>query len=259
MLFEASVKDWVREWSVPGLLGRRTLQARLLDNSERNDLDLFETEVVFDDQLPRSISVEVPDRIVRGTKELAVRTSVTPPPSGIKEVAFIFGPKADFEKAVAENRTLKAQTSDPGGHDWTATLPVPADAPAKLVVTARFTTGVGLTALHSEEVAVTDLPNPANAKAAPKPGAITGIVKVGDLLQAGLKVYLIDPMPPANKNPVLASTDTDAKGAFSFKDLEPKPYRIYCIKQDGINNRNADRRVTVEPEKTLKLELELKK
>ena len=110
-------------------------------------------------------------------------------------MALIFGPKADFEKAVAENRTIKARTGDPEGRDWSATLPVPADAPAKLVVTARFTTGVGLTAFKSDEVAVIDPPKPEDMKpAAAKLGAITGTVKEGDRPQPGLRVYLLDPM-----------------------------------------------------------------
>ena len=63
--------------------------------------------------------------------------------------------------------------------------------------------------------------------------------------------------PNATKSPVLASKHTDEKGAFAFTDLEPKPYRVYCVKQDGINNRSADKRVTLEPGKTVQLELEL--
>ena len=259
LLFEASIKDWVREWPIRGIRGRRTLQAQLLDETRRNPLSSFETDLVLDDQLPGATSVEVPDRITRG-KDLMVRASVTPPASKIKDVMLIFGPKADFEKAVAENRAFKAGTKDPQGREWSATLPVPKDAPAKLVVTARFTTGVGLTAFHSDEVAVIDLPKPEDMKpAAPKRGAIVGTVKEGDRPQPGLKVYLLDPMAPANKTPLLASTDTDAKGAFSFENLEPKMYQIYCQKQDGINNRAANQRVTLEPGKTLKLEMELTK
>src|SRR5262249_41518561 len=41
LLLEASVEDWGRDWLVPGLLGRRTLQARLLD-SRGKPLDTYE-------------------------------------------------------------------------------------------------------------------------------------------------------------------------------------------------------------------------
>ena len=261
LLFEASIDDQLVPIPVPGVVGPRQLQARLLDKTGRKVLDSYQIEMILDDQLPRALALKLPERIARGSKELLVHASVTPPPSRITEVALSFGPKADFEKAVAENRTFRARTGDPEGRDWSATLPVPADAPAKLVVTARFTTGVGLTAFKSGEVDVIEPPKPGDLKpAAAKLGAITGSVKEGDRLQPGLRVYLLDPMVPPNstKSPVLFK-DTDEKGAFAFTDLEPKPYRIYCLKQDGINNRAADKRVTLEPGKTLQVELELTK
>ena len=64
-------------------------------------------------------------------------------------------------------------------------------------------------------------------------------------------------MAPAGKSPLVASTDTDEKGSYAFKDLDPKPYLIYCIKQDGINNRSATKRVTLESGQALKQDLEL--
>ncbi len=74
-----------------------------------------------------------------------------------------------------------------------------------------------------------------------------------------MKVYLLDPMAPTDKNPAVATVETDENGAFSFKDVEPKAYRIYCIKQDGINNRKALDRITVEPGKSLAHDLDLVK
>ncbi len=260
LLFDASLKDWVREWPVPGILGRRTLRAQLFVDDRRNPLSSFETELELDDQLPSKMAFELPDQIARETKELPVRASVTPPSSKITDVTFIFGPKADFDKVVAENRAFKARTKDPKGSEWTAILPVPKDAPAKLIVTARFTTGVGLTALHSEEVNVIDLPNPGQMKSAPpKRGAIVGTVKEGDRPQPGLKVALYDPMAPANKNALLDTAETDEKGAYSFKNLEPKEYLVYCIKEDGINNRKGYKRVTIKSGQTLPVDLELVK
>ncbi len=260
LLFEATLKDWVREWPVAGILGRRTLHAQLLDETERNPLSRpFEIEFTLDDQLPGTMSVQLPERITRG-KVLPVRASATPTPSGIQEVALIFGSKGDFDKAVAENRAFTARR-DPERGDWSATLPVPKDAPAKLVVTARFKTGVGLTAFKSEEVAVIDAPGPEDMKpAAPKHGTITGTVKVGDLPQPGLKVdlYLYDPMAATNKYAFVISKNTDGKGAYLFDDLDPKMYRVICQKIDGINNRRADESVTLEPGQTRMLELELK-
>lgn len=258
LLFEASIRDQVWNPLVPGLVGPRRLQARLLDGSG-TELSSFVTDLILDDRIPSALSLQLPDRIARGN-DLPVRASVTPPPSKIKDVAFIVGTKADFPKAEAQNRVVRGRSSDPDGSEWQGTLRVPADATAKLVVTARFTTGVGLTAFQSAEVAVIDPPRPGDMKPAPpRRGAISGTVREGDLTQRGLKVYLLDPMAPANTNPVVATAETDEKGAFSFKNLEPKAYRIYCIKQDGINNRKALDPIKVEPGKTLAHDLSLMK
>jgi hypothetical protein len=262
LLFEASLEDWVRELPVSGLLGRRTLWARLLD-SRHNEPDSFKTDVVLDDQKPQEIAIGVPERIEKGTVSLPVSATVKPPASGIKEVAFIFGPEAEFEKAVtAGQAVVKRQPNDAEGRSWTATLPVPKDAAAgKLVVTARFRTGVGLTAFKSEEVTIFERPKDADKPAKKeelKPGAIVGTVTEGDRPQAGLKVYLIERGDPANQKPTVLSQDTDAKGAFAFKDLDPKKqYQLYCVKQDGINNRTVSKQVMVESGQTLKVALEL--
>ena len=258
LLFEASIEDPVWIKSVPGMVGPRHLLARLRDDTGRKVLSSFETDLVLDDRLPTATSVDVPDRVERG-KDLLVRASAQPPPSKIKDVTLIFGPQADFAKAVGENRSFKARSADPEGRDWSATIPVPKDAPAKLVVTARFTTGVNLTAFQSSlEVTVIDPPRPEDMKpAAPKRGAIVGTVMEGDRPQPGLKVGLYDPMPPPGKKALLDSTDTDAKGMFSFENLEPKLYQVYCRKGDGITNRSANKGVTVEPGKTHKVEMGL--
>ncbi len=164
LLFEASIRDQVWNPPIPGLAGPRRLQARLLDGSS-TELRSFETDLILDDRMPSALSLQLPERIARG-KDLPVRASVTPPPSKIKDVTFILGTKADFPKAEAENHIIPGRTSDPDGSEWQATLPVPADATAKLVVTARFTTGVGLTAFQSAEVAVIDPPKPKDMKPA---------------------------------------------------------------------------------------------
>jgi hypothetical protein len=249
----------VWERPVPGLVGPRKLQARLLDSTGRRALDTSEIDLILDDQKPRNLAIDVRGPIERGTRNLPVKASVTPPPSGIKEVAFIFGRKDDFDKVAAAGGAIQGQPGDSAGRSWSATLPIPKDAPAKLVVTARFKTGVGLTDFAVEEVELTE-PAQADEKAkpaAPKPGAIEGIVREGNLNQAGLDVYLIDPSAPKDK-PSVKKTTTDDKGAFSFKDLEAnKEYRLYCVKRDGITNRAADKMVMVEADKTAKIELEL--
>jgi hypothetical protein len=61
-------------------------------------------DLILDDQKPGNLGLEVQERIEKGTRTLPVKATVSPPPSGIKEVAFIYGPKADFDKAAAAHR-----------------------------------------------------------------------------------------------------------------------------------------------------------
>jgi hypothetical protein len=83
-------------------------------------------------------------------------------------------------------------------------------------------------------------------------GRITGVVLVGDRPQPRLGVYLYD-----LAKRVVGQTTTDAKGAFSFEDLEPKRYQLFCENRDGITNRKGDREVTVDAGQTVKVTLEL--
>jgi hypothetical protein len=260
LLFEAAIEDQVWEREVPGLRGPRRLLARLLDSRGRRVLDTWELDLILDDQKPQNMALEVRDQIEKGTRNLPVRATATPPQSKIKEVEFIFGPPGDFEKAAAARQAFPGQPEDPDGQSWTATLPVPKDAAGKLVVSARFKTGVGLTDFAPPvEVAVIE-PAPqggAANPAAPKLGAIEGIVKEGDRPQASLKVYLVDLMPQPTKGALVDQKLTDDNGAFSFKDLEPKRYQLYCEKQSSDGKRSADPKVMVEAGKTLKVALEL--
>src|SRR5262249_7500292 len=72
--------------------------------------------------------------------------------------------------------------------------------------------------------------------------------------QAGLTVYLIDPTAPKDK-PGFKSAETNEEGAFSFKDLEPKQYRLFCQKQ--ATQRKADTLETVESGQTKEVLLEV--
>ena len=160
-----------------------------------------------------------------------MRATVAPPPSRIKEVALIFGRKADFDKAVADNRAFKAKPEDAQGREWSATLPVPPDAPANLVVTARFTTGVGLKDFAYQEVAVVDPPKPEEMKAAAAAASLStlkGIVTEGDRPQRGLKVLLCDPMPMPGKSPISGDQGHRREEAdYAFTGHRAEEYLIY--------------------------------
>jgi hypothetical protein len=170
------------------------------------------------------------------------------------------GSKGDFAKAEADGKVYQGKPKGIDRSAWEATLTLSKDPPPKLVVTARFTSGVGLTAFVSEEVNVREpAPNPAEAAAAKpvpdKPGGIAGKVTENDVAQPGLEVSLIDPKAKDNENPVKKQTKTKPDGTYVFPELKPGLYRVFCVKQ--ATNRRDIKDVTVESGKTMRQDLDL--
>ena len=235
MLFEASIKDQVLIKDVRDLLGERQFHARLLDETGRKELASCDGEVTLDDKLPSRCWSDGPRSDHAGTtRELKVRATVAPPPSRIKEVALIFGRKADFDKAVADNRSFKAKPEDAQGREWSATLPVPPDAPANLVVTARFTTGVGLKDFAYQEVAVVDPPSPdghEGGRRRRQPRRHHRDREGRGPAPARLERSCCSiPCSMPGKRARARLQETDEKGALlPSPNLEPKLYQIFCI------------------------------
>ena len=113
--------------------------------------------------------------------------------------------------------------------------------------------------MASTEVAVREPPPPPPAEAEkarpPAPGAIEGKVTENDVAQPGLTVYLIDPNAKEKENPIKNQKKTGPDGTFSFTDLKPGPYKLFCVKE--ATTRRDIKEVTVEPGKTLKQDLDL--
>ncbi|MFO0890562.1 MAG: carboxypeptidase-like regulatory domain-containing protein [Isosphaeraceae bacterium] len=261
LLFEASVEDWVKEFDVPGIRGKRYLYAYLLDARERVEIDRWGTELVLDDVSPVVAELTAPEEIEPTATRLPVKATVRSSESRIKDVAFIINPgaKGDFSKAEAENKIIPGKPSAGDRETWEANLPVPKGAGGKLVVSARATTGAGLSAMAHCEVVVKEPPPeppPAAAKAAEeKPGAIVGKVTENDVAQPGLTVYLIDPNAKEKENPVKGTASTAADGTYSFPELKAGPYRLLCLKQ--ATNRRDTKDVDVKSGETVKQNLDL--
>jgi hypothetical protein len=261
VLFEASVEDWIKEFDVPGIRGRRFLYAYLLDARQREELDRWGMELVLDDVAPRITLVEAPPEIESTETRLIARATVKPTESRIKEVSFIVNPgtKGDFAKAEIENKTVPGKPSSGDPDTWEAALQVPKGASGKLVVSARATSVVGLSSIaHCEVVIREPVPEPSKAAAKPaeeKPGAIEGKVTENDVAQPGLTVYLIDPNAKDKENPVKRSVKTTPDGTYSFPDLKPGPYRIFCPKV--TTNRRDTKDVNVGSGQTVKQNLDL--
>jgi hypothetical protein len=261
LTFEASVEDWSKEFDVSGKRGRWFLYAYLLDSREREELDKYGEELALDDVAPQITRIEAPEEIEPTETRLTARATVKRPEAGLKEVSFIVNPgaKGDFAKAEADNKIVPGKPSAGDPETWEATLPVPQGARGKLVVSARAISGVGLPAFEHLEVRVkeppADLAKPAAKAVEEKPGAIEGKVTENDVAQPGLTVFLMNPSPKDKENPVKDTVKTAPDGTYSFTDLKPGPYRLFCVKPPM--NRQDTKDVNVGSGQTVKQDLDL--
>jgi hypothetical protein len=257
--FEASVGDWTKEFPTSKIRGPRKLQANLFDPRSHKMFDTSEKDLILDDVPPQNPHVEAPSvRIAKGTARLPVSGTVDPPPSGIADVGFIVGSKEDFAKPDVKVVPGTRKGSDDSA--WEGTLPLSKDATGKFVVTARFTSGVGLTALDSAEVEVFEpVPTPdevAAAKPEPKkPGGIKGKVTENDVAQPGIEVLLIDPKAKDAESRLKQKIKTKPDGTYEFADLAPGLYQVLCVKQ--ATTRSDAKNVTVPSGETVKQDLDL--
>jgi len=262
LLFEVKVEDRTEEFDIRQIRGPRRLQAVLRGPRDRDVLDTWSLDFVLDDLKPDNVELRLPDKVLKGKTNLIVRATASPPPSGIKEVVFIVGKEADFASAEAQGKIVKVVSKANDQSVWEATLALPKDLPSTLVVTACFTTGVGLKSFKSEAVNVVDpTPPPAEAEAskaeADKPGAIEGKVTENDVAQPALIVILIDPKAKDKENPVKDQKKTARDGTYKFSDLKPGLYRVHCEKD--ATGRSDTKDVTVESGKTMRQDLDLLK
>ncbi len=143
---------------------------------------------------------------------------------------------------------------------WDATLTIPKDPPAKLFVTARFKSGVGLTEFATEEVEVREPPPTAEEVAAkkkepPKPGSVTGVVREAGVVRPGLKVYLMDPNAKDPAKMVIKDAITKDDGSFAFEEINPGEYMLFC--ENDNTKRSASPRISVSAGEVTRSDLEL--
>ena len=123
----------------------------------------------MDDVPPKITIIETAVRVPKGTTHLLVKATVTPPASGIADVTFIVGTKDDFAKSDFVAKAVNVKRTGSDDSTWEGILPLSKEATGKIVVTARVTSGVGLTALASAEVEILEpVPSP-DGGAADKP------------------------------------------------------------------------------------------
>ncbi|MCA1686970.1 MAG: hypothetical protein LC745_13575, partial [Planctomycetia bacterium] len=155
LLFEAEVKDREHVFKVPRIRGERVLEARLLGRDGRKELAPARTiTLTLDDQPPEVVSLYAPAKVAKGTLLIPVKGTVVPPASGIKEVVFFVGRRADVEKAREAGVFARGQPGATPGRDWEADLLLPKDVVGPVLVSARFTSGVDLSSFSTVEVTV---------------------------------------------------------------------------------------------------------
>lgn len=256
LVFGSAVKDWAFDLDATGVLGARTLRARLLvpkgptpDPANDTELRGATQQVMFDDS-PPEVKLTAPAESPKGAP-LKVTVTAADPESGIDRVlVFVGDAPAPEVRGPVRGKVYFATPPAAAGGDYTATLPTP-DTKSRIIVGTRVINGAGLPADRTAEV---DLVDPtAGGKA--NTGTIKGIVVQGEppRRQAAKPVYLID----EKQTTVLKKAETNDKGEFIFKDVPPGSYFVRSDKKTDYST--AKSAVTVEAGKTSEVELDLKR
>jgi hypothetical protein len=238
-----AIKDHGPKLPVEFLVGKRMLEARLLDRAG-NTLAMHRAQVIFDGTPPQNVHfTDLPPK-VRKDQPLAVRATCDPAISGIKEVKFFIG-EPQKNAPPQSPPPIAGKLFDEKTNEWRAALPLEGQKGA-LIVGVQFTTKAGLSKIETQEVELLD---PAELNK-PVPGNIAGKLIEGRLLQAGQVVFLYD-----DKGAAKAKTTTKADGSFEFKELVPGAYYLFSEKE--TTNRHIKQEVAVKPGETLMVTLEL--
>ncbi len=258
LVFEGFVHDWTITFDVGGIRGPHTVWA-WLQGPGGDVLATASARVLFDDQPPADVTfVRWRDQAPNKLAELEVAATGRSP-SGIKRVNFFLG-------APIKNKRPEGARPIPGvlsrdNQTWTAKIPLQGSEVGPIDVSVEFENRVGLSAFDTRTVAFA-APKPvmtedsAETKKKAGPGTIVGTVTENSIAQSGLSVALyeiLDPKPKEPKEPKRAQTDE--KGQFTFRDVKPGAYLLYVV--DNASQTRAQRRLTVESDKTATAELVL--
>lgn len=252
IVFRASVSDWDQDFDIVKVRGRRTLEARLVDDAGVA-LASHTIALMLDDEVPVVQLGTLATRVAKGTSALEVMASAHVPASGFREVDFFVGKPADFDKLRSEGRTSPVPIASDRRGSWSLALPLDPAAKGRIPVSVRVMSGVGLVAFQSAEVEIVE-PKTATAKAAGDekkdkgPGAISGRVVFGTIPQPDLEVSLYE----YKDKPILTKkkAKTGDDGKYLIKDLPPGAYIVYSVTTGVL--RDGQVVVVVQPGETAK-------
>lgn len=225
--FQASIADWDVSFDTSQVLGKRALQAEIID---ANGLVVAQsTQVVtFDNTAPEVARiVQLPAKAQKGTK-LLVRAAAQDNGSGVSDVSFFLG-RPDKDKIPPMTNVTPAAPVPGETGLWQAELALPKEPAGPLDITVKVTNAVGLSTFATASLELTDT-DPATTG----PGKISGKVTQGDVAQPGLVVYLYD-----DKNKYVAQTKTNKEGIYLFDNLKKGNYSLLCIKREALRRGSA--------------------
>jgi hypothetical protein len=235
-----TIGAWSGEFDTTGLSGYWKVAAVAID-SDGVVVARTSADVVIDGEAPSRVELSPTSPLVAG-KPAAFRIDALDEFSGVESVRVYLGyseknaPPADAKPVVAA--PLAGQPDA-----WSATLPMPAASTA--VVTVETTDRVGLVRNNTQQLVLID-------EAAASLGSVAGTVVEGVMPQPDLTVELRDPQ----QQPV-ASSKTDAKGAFHFAGVKPGKYLVWSVKaaSQRVDAAAVDVQAGTEAKVDLKLSL----
>lgn len=235
-----TIGAWSGEFDTTGLSGYWKVVAVAID-SDGVVVARTSADVVIDGEAPSRVELSPTTSLVAGMPA-ALRIDAVDELSGVESVRVYLGyseknaPPADAKPIIAA--PLAGQPDA-----WSAALPMPAASTA--VVTVETTDRVGLVRNKTQHLVLID-------EAAASLGSVAGTVVEGVMPQPDLTVELRDPQ----QQPV-ASSKTDAKGAFHFAGVKPGKYLVWSVKaaSQRVDAAAVDVQAGAEAKVDLKLSL----
>lgn len=269
--FATKTSDWVKMIDLSAARGEMDIEAVLKPQGGTKIESAL--KVIVDAQAPVvSGGIDVGDptkpkeKLLKGAALLVRATVKDEGGAGVQKVSFVLFTKLQPDGTLppdavvadgvrvpkVDGKTKKPSTIE-FTDEWVAEL-IPPDKKGKYLIAAVATDRAGNEGKVTKQdpaVKVIELVDPATGAAGPR-GSIAGIVIFGGLPQPGLKVAVGGADGKAK-----AVATTDEKGRFCIPDVLPGAYTVVTLKTNSALGFTSQADVTVEPEKTAKVTLEL--
>lgn len=268
--FATKTTDWVKAVDLSAARGRVTLKAVLKGTGEVTDSLslLIDADPPAVSGLTVGDSAKASEKVAKGKTVKVKATAKDADGSGVEKVTFVLYAKlqddgtlpADAVKVEGVRRKeLDKDKKSVDTDEWVADFPVPADKKGQFFIAAVAADKAG----NDTKVGKADPDLPANVKelvlvdappAAPvvPRGSISGIVIFAGRPQPGLPIVV-----GGGDGKAKAVVFTNDAGKFCIPDVVPGVYTVLTAKTDSNKGFQSQADVTVEPEKTAKVTLEL--